>query len=101
MVNVKALNPGLVVRHEDGRKVAGFLADDGRAVCYELTDAGGEITRLAISHESLAAMVVIRQELLDGSAASGVRACSHPLEVDGQPLRCKHCASGVQEDRNV
>jgi hypothetical protein len=28
-------------------------------------------------------------------AIDGVRACSHPLEVDGQPLRCKHCAAGV------
>jgi hypothetical protein len=71
MAEVKATNPGLLVRHPDGRKVAGYMAEDGRSVCYELTDATGGITRLAISHETLAAMVVIRSELLDNAAGVG------------------------------
>jgi hypothetical protein len=50
--------------------VRGFLTEEGDAVCWVLEATNGEHTHIAISHETLAVMQGVSEQLVVRAAAS-------------------------------
>jgi hypothetical protein len=60
---IGAAQKGLVCHLPDGREIKAFLSVDGASTCFVLQATNGSVTRIALSHEAFAVMVMLRLQL--------------------------------------